>query len=312
MTLALLERRFEKRVKIEQAELMQLFNYCKQLNFFQKRLFKKSCGHSKSRFLGKGMDFAESRKYHSGDDIRSIDWKVTARSHKAHTKLFHVESTKEINVCLDLSNSMNFATKGSFKSVQAALTAALIGSCAAQQNFTTNLYLFNDHFSDCFKHQSGHKNLFRFFQKVASSNFLAQKPDFDPDCDKEIMPNLIAKIFTTSHTGSSLFLISDFRKLSAESLQQLTLLSRKCRLNLIYIYDDFEAKLPKAAPFWVSLFGQKSQLIDPKSSAAKLDYENRFKLRFERVKKLSELQNISFLAISTSDNCLEGLKKHLL
>ena len=79
-----------------------------------------------SRFRGRGVDYAESRIYQPGDDIRQMDWRVTARTGKPHTKVFREERNRPVIVWLDLRRPMLFATRGAFKGVRAAEAAALV------------------------------------------------------------------------------------------------------------------------------------------------------------------------------------------
>ena len=89
-------------------------------------------GHQFSRLYGRGMDYAESRVYQPGDDVRRLDWRLTARSGKLHTKLFQEEREGRLLILLDMHASMRFGTRVRFKSVQAARAAALAAWCAVR------------------------------------------------------------------------------------------------------------------------------------------------------------------------------------
>jgi len=100
----------------------------------RKRVRQVQTGASVSKALGRGLDFAESRIYQPGDDIRNMDWNVTARSGIAHTKLFVEEKEKPVFLLIDLGPSMWFATRGMFKAMLAARLATLLAWCAAGSN----------------------------------------------------------------------------------------------------------------------------------------------------------------------------------
>ena len=100
--------------------LLRLQSQVRTLNLAKRHAQAKHVGMHRSRFKGRGMDFAESRPYQAGDDIRTIDWRVTARTGKVHTKVFQEEREKPVLVWLDLRAPMFFATRGQFKSVVAA------------------------------------------------------------------------------------------------------------------------------------------------------------------------------------------------
>jgi len=87
--------------------------------------YQQLAGNYLSKIKGRGMEFAEVRHYQAGDDVRTIDWSVTARTGKAHTKLFHEEKERPVFILLDLSDSMVFGSQFVFKSVQACHLGAL-------------------------------------------------------------------------------------------------------------------------------------------------------------------------------------------
>ncbi|HHJ81077.1 MAG TPA: DUF58 domain-containing protein, partial [Candidatus Tenderia electrophaga] len=91
------------------------------------RIAARQSGNYLSRFKGRGMEFDEARLYQPGDDVRTLDWRVTARTGKPHTKLFREERERAVLTWVDMRPTMFFATRGAFKSVIAARAAALIG-----------------------------------------------------------------------------------------------------------------------------------------------------------------------------------------
>ena len=91
-------------------------------------------GEYKSKLYGSGLEFEEVREYVFGDDIRDIDWRVTARTGKTHSKLFKIDSEQIVNIVVDINPTMHFGTQKTFKSIQAAKTAALIGWNSFQNN----------------------------------------------------------------------------------------------------------------------------------------------------------------------------------
>jgi len=101
-------------------------------------------GAHRSRFHGRGMDYRESRHYQPGDDIRNMDWRITARSGHAHVKVFDEERERPVVVLVDFSASLFFASQGVFKSVQAARLAALIGWSAIGHGDRIGALLFSD------------------------------------------------------------------------------------------------------------------------------------------------------------------------
>ena len=115
-------------VSVSQTGLIRLNGPARAIALDVLRVNSLQTGAYVSHFRGRGMEFDESRPYQPGDDPRSIDWRVTARSTTAYTKLFREERERPVLVCADLRSNMHFATRGCFKSVNAARAAALIAS----------------------------------------------------------------------------------------------------------------------------------------------------------------------------------------
>jgi Uncharacterized conserved protein (some members contain a von Willebrand factor type A (vWA) domain) len=123
-----------------------LVNTRRHVRLFNLTAIKKATsaisGLHDSRFRGRGMDYLESRAYQAGDDIRNMDWRVTARTGIAHTKLFQEERERPIYLLVDNNPSMRFATRGQFKSVIAAQIAAALGWSAVQQGDRVGVMTF--------------------------------------------------------------------------------------------------------------------------------------------------------------------------
>jgi uncharacterized protein (DUF58 family) len=101
-------------------------------------------GDYKSPFRGRGLEFEEVRAYAPGDDVRNIDWRVTARTGRPHLKLYSEDRERSVLVCIDRNDSMRFGTRVTFKSIQAARAAALIGWAAVRDNDRIGSSLFGN------------------------------------------------------------------------------------------------------------------------------------------------------------------------
>jgi uncharacterized protein (DUF58 family) len=122
---------------------------------------------------GRGMEFDEVRLYQPGDDVRSIDWKVTARTDKPHTKLFREERERPVFISVDNRPTMQFATRGVFKSVQAAKLAALIAWAAQRHGDRIGGQIFSSQSCYELKPQHGKHGVLRFFQQSGESAAVA-------------------------------------------------------------------------------------------------------------------------------------------
>src|SRR3984957_10208125 len=126
-------------------ELIQLEKKSARLNITSgKKSVAASSGDYASPFRGQGLEFYEVREYRFGDDIRSIDWRVTARTDKPYVKVFTEERERTVIICIDANAAMRFGTRGTFKSVQAARAAALLGWQANHSNDRVGCLVFGD------------------------------------------------------------------------------------------------------------------------------------------------------------------------
>ena len=130
--------------RIELAELIRLKPAGESLKIGALRVRAIEAGGHLSRLKGRGVEFDESRPYQPGDDLRTMDWKVTARTGKPHTKVFREERDRPVILWLDLRRPMLFATKGVFKAVRAAQTAALVAWSAVANGDRLGGLIFSD------------------------------------------------------------------------------------------------------------------------------------------------------------------------
>jgi uncharacterized protein (DUF58 family) len=132
------------RVEPQLRELMSLAGGARALPSWSRSIRAPQSGQYLSTLRGRGMEYDESRPYQPGDDIRQLDWRVTARTGKPHTKLFREERERPVFICVDYRRAMFFATKGVFKAVQAARLAALLAWRAQQQGDRVGGLVFAD------------------------------------------------------------------------------------------------------------------------------------------------------------------------
>lgn len=191
---------------------------------------------------GRGMEFAEVRHYQQGDDIRSIDWRVTARTGETHTKLFQEEKERPVFVFTDFSNSMLFGSKLLLKSVQAAHISALVAWSACQRGDRIGGIVFNQHGHLELKPSAREKAVLKLCHNLCNNHqqALAQ---IDEPADNKLSDNL-KRLNHLAKPGSLVYLVSDFSALDDASFKQLEILSRHCELIGCHISDPFEHQLP--------------------------------------------------------------------
>ena len=210
----------------------------------RKRVRHQKSGLSSSAMLGRGLDFAEVRAYQPGDDVRNMDWNVTARTGIAHTKLFVEERELPCFLMVDMRSSMWFATRGSFKAMQAARLAALLGWCAVAANDRVGGIVFGDNWHFEVKPRSGRAGMMQLIRYMAAAEnqnlpdqIAKQSPtrsDTQPAVEKGQATEVAQAAIQASNPAAVL----------QQNLQRLQQLAR--RGGDLYVLSDFTGALQAA------------------------------------------------------------------
>ncbi|MFL0799776.1 MAG: DUF58 domain-containing protein [Agarilytica sp.] len=198
-------------------------------------------GDSRSSFRGRGMEFSEVRPYQPGDDIRNIDWRVTARTQKTHTKLFQEERERPVYIVVDQRSPMFFGSVTQFKSVFAAKIATVIAWVALQSNDRIGGFIFSDTNQTDSRARRGKHSALSFIHELVEYNQELNSPIGDPQFSMENMLNDIRRV---AKPGSAVFVISDFHDFNDACQEPLAVLARHCDVTAIQIFDPLESKLP--------------------------------------------------------------------
>ncbi len=223
-------------------ELLALAGSARAVHLRAGRFHATTSGDYLSPFKGRGMEFDESRVYQPGDDIRNIDWRVTARTGTPHTKLFREERERPVFVAVDLRASMFFATRVAFKSVQAVRLAALLAWAAHQQGDRVGGLVFGDQDHAELKPRRGRAAVLRLLDLMAEHPAWEDRPAAAPQ--PEAVDATLARLRRMVRPGSMLFVVSDFRGFPATAERHLVQLTRHCETTLMHVYDPIEAELP--------------------------------------------------------------------
>jgi uncharacterized protein (DUF58 family) len=255
------------------------------------------------------MEFDESRPYTSGDDIRSLDWRVMARTGKPHTKLFREERERPVIVAVDYRPAMFFATQGCFKSVQAARCAALLAWRAAQQGDRLGGFIFSeqDHWEG--RPSLGSAATLHFLQQLATRGQINRQPA-QRETNPAVYSRAVARLRRVARPGSLIALISDFRHLGASAEAHLAQLSRHNELVLVFVYDPLETRLPPAGQYRVA-DRERELILDTRTHRARSDYAERFNRHRHRIQHLCLRQRMIFLPCATNDDPLLRLQQGL-
>lgn len=265
-------------------ELVQLRGAAQAL---QRSLRKNSSaimsGGSVSRRLGRGLDFAEVREYQPGDDVRMIDWKVTARTGRAHTKLFVEERERPVLLVVDFRANMRFGTQGMFKSVMAARLAALLGWCAVGGHDRVGGFVFTDETHDEIRPQSGRRGLMALFRAIQHSQRCV------PAGGADQLANTLGRLRNGVHAGSTVVLLSDFQGFDEKARSVLGGVAQTLDLVAVHICDPLDRSLPPPGRYTLSANEQRvprRYVMTVNSQSQQLQYQQRF------AQKQAELQSV--------------------
>lgn len=254
-------------------------------------------GNHLSSFRGQGIELDSVRQYVAGDDIRSIDWKVTARTGFAHVKVFKEERERQIVLCVDLNSSMRFGTRNTFKSIQAARIAALLGWGGIEEKDRVSACFFGDV-------QAG----FQYFApKRSGKSFcsLLKELSEEPKATHQVfLEEALQKISRKVHAGSLVYVISDFMDVSTSLMQDasLSFLSKKCDLVFISVNDPSDQFFSPVGMLGMESNSLEKVFIDTASLSGQKAYEKRWEERGERLKEITSKLKVPFLELTTESD----------
>jgi uncharacterized protein (DUF58 family) len=272
------------------------------------RILAQQSGDMHSPFKGRGMEFDESRPYQPGDDIRNLDWRVTARTGKPHTKLFREERERPVFLWIDLRPSMFFATRGRFKSVVAARMAGLLAWSAVRHGDRIGGIVFSENVHHEVRPQRGRAGALRLIRQVVQHPAWQAGPQAAHDPGS--CARALARLRRIARPGSLVFLLSDFRGLDEHAGSHIVRISRHCEVVMICIHDPLERELPPPGFYRVS-DGRRNLVLDTFDAGRVDRYRQRFEERLEALESLARANRILFMTGSTGDDPLAVLRSGL-
>jgi len=262
-----------------------------------------SGGHG-SRFRGRGMEFAESRIYQPGDDVRSIDWRVTARTGRPHTKLFQEERERPVILLVDLGASMFFGTRTAYKSVVAAETAALIAWAAMGGGDRVGTLVAGRSSHMELKPVAGRRGVLRVLHALAALS----RPAADDEERRIGLRDSLLRARHVARPGSLLVIISDFYGLDEDAAGHLTRMRQHNDMLACWIHDALEREPPPPGRYGVS-DGWQTATLDTLSRRARSRYAESFAAEAERLRTTLGRLAIPLLPIATGDDVAEALRR---
>ncbi|NOQ70157.1 MAG: DUF58 domain-containing protein [Gammaproteobacteria bacterium] len=293
---------------ISPQSLIQLRLQANQIPLDSGKIHAKQGGSYLSSFKGRGMEFDESRIYQAGDDIRNMDWRVTARTGTAHTKVFREERERPILLWLDLSASMMFATRKKFKSVIASEIAILIAWSAARNNDRIGGLIFSATEHVEIKPRRGKTAVLDFIGRCTKHHaWSLTRSTAELKTDKTAA---ISRLRSVTHPGSLIFMISDFRDMNEKAFAHIANIARNNDILMLKISDPIEVSLPTSGTYKLT-DGLKELQIQTSSKKTRDEYHQRYLSHNQQIESFCRKNRIHLINISTDDNVIDKLKSGL-
>lgn len=263
-------------------------------------------GNQKTRIRGRGMDFEEVRHYQPGDDVRSIDWRVTARTQIPHTKVYREERERPVLVLCDMRSTMAFGSVNCFKSVMAAHLASTISWATLLNGDKVGAIIFNDQSHHEIRPKRSKSAVLEIVQQlnIFSETALAlqQQPNNNP------LTKALSELRRIITPGFSIHIVSDFHDFNDESLRELTLLSRHASVTLFKIYDPLESSLKSRGPLTISN-GSDRITIPAHFSSFQKSFEKNFHDKLEQLTQAANRLSLPLINLSTADELQSTLNR---
>lgn len=273
-----------------------------------RRAVRQQAGAHRSPFRGRGMEFSEVRLYQAGDDVRSIDWRVTARRQKPHTKLFHEERERPVLIICDQSISQFFGSTTTFKSVRAAQSAALIAWMAIEKGDRVGGIVFSDNGHHEIKPARSRKAVMRFINVIADFNQALSINNPAPGSEAFTLNDALLEAQRISKPGTLIFVLSDFLDFDKMTEQHIQILSKHNDVAAIRNYDLLERELPPPGTYSVS-DGANIRTLDTQHQTLQQEYEQHITRFNQDLASTMTRMGIPYIEHNTAEQTRETMQK---
>lgn len=284
-------------VTVQLDELIALRRYAQRVHYKPTGSAIRAGNHL-SKLRGRGMDFAEARNYQAGDEIRHMEWRVTARTGRPHVKLYQEERERPVVILSDFNPSMFFGTRLAFKSVIAARLAAMLAWTAIKQGDRVGGLFFSAKEHNEFTPRSRETgvlpllaSLSQYTQSGVANNGSQSKP----------LSDALIRVRRVMRPGSILVLISDFYNMDADSEQHLSRLRYHNDVLVYHICDPLELSPPKPQHYAIT-DGQQELLLDTTIHEVTQGYKKYCEERIARLEVQFKRLQIQYVQLTAEAN----------
>jgi len=262
-----------------------------------------------SKIRGRGIDFEEFRPYQAGDDIRTIDWRVTARQGKPFTKVFREERERPVLIAVDQSSSMFFGSHTAFKSVVAAQAAAILCWLAIDNGDRVGGLIYaDDHFS-LVRPKRSRRSALHLLNQIQLANADLAERAMHPQNQKAETGSLataLGRIRRITKPGSTLYIISDFSTIDQSGFQYLYQMSLHNNVVCCFVHDALEEDLPLPGYYNIT-DGQEKGTLNTFNQKVRENYHSLFQQRLESLQAELNKLKIPLLTLRTDQPVVERI-----
>lgn len=293
---------------IDLAKLIGLRLAAGQLKLTRRtRALSTLAGPNKANFRGRGIDFEEVRSYQPGDDIRTIDWRVTARTGTAHTKVFREERERPVLVIVDQRSSLFFGSRNCCKSVLAAELASLLAWSALANGDRVGGLVFNEHDHREIRPRRSRKTVLAILSEVETFN---RALPLESPGQEDSLGTMLANLRRIVRPGSSVYLISDFQGAETPAAREhLSRLAQHTEITALSCVDPIEQTLPPPGRYAVTDGKQRRELTTT-DQRLRQRFEQQQANRNEALSQDLQRLGIPLLQASTLDSPFQLLQRY--
>ena len=255
-------------------------------------------GQYHSAFKGRGMAFSEVREYQYGDDVRDIDWNVTARFHRPYVKVFEEEREMTVMLLIDVSGSLDFGTQKQMKRDMVTEIAATLAFSAIQNNDKIGVVFFSDKIEKYIPPKKGRKHILYIIREML---------DFKPESTRTDVKQAIEFLSSVQKRRTTAFILSDFY-VRGDFLQSLQIANRKHDVVAIQVYDQRARELPDVGLMKVvDAETGYEQYVDTSSKKLRQAYNKYWLTRQAQLQDTFNKSNVDSVSIATNENFVKSL-----
>ncbi|MEO1614660.1 MAG: DUF58 domain-containing protein [Planctomycetota bacterium] len=296
----------DPRVYASLRDLMLLQHQTNSLSFLPKQPIQSLLsGRHASRIRGRGLNFEKIRAYQPGDDVRTIDWKVTARTRTAHTRVFTEERDRPVLVLVDQRMGMFFGTRRYMKSVVAAKLAALAAWRVIDQGDRVGAIVFGDQLAEAFSPRRSRQRVAEILKSVVRMN-RSLSADSPVRGNANALGQAIEKASRLATHDYLVVVISDFHGLDERAIENLTRIAHRNDLIGLLVHDPSASEFPISQRMTVSDGELQLEVTGPRQTKRILEATSG---RLTRVLSLQRDLHAPMLPISTADEVLPQLRR---